>query len=451
MSGNSPDSYSPVVSEMAVISGGVTYVITTGNFLQRITLNLAKDAVWTASIDMFDSSSQVIEDLLTARGQRGEAIFAFRWGWDGPAGIQAYEWYYANMATYELDFTTSGTQIRLNLLTAGVVQCYLDKKIRSWDAGKRIDAIFKEIANDRGWAYDGTLQECPVTLKETISRGESDVNFIKTQLCPYARDTKNNAGFTFFFDENNRAHFHNQYFDTPNKQGSVSAHYVVNRDPRGEVISFRPQDMAMFSAIMGGGNAVAQSADSKGGQRIEIVTSYIDGAPDTTNITDGSSVYKRTISGDTIHSHTTFFEREPDLIKSRVLQQYEQMKNMAYTANIVVRGTHSVSVLDTISVDVLRPDGSRHYLSGNFRVINITHLFDTSVGWSTEFSLIRAGTGYEDLFAQTQTKPDVTTTPTEGPATFIPGAPTNGPDLGNVGTTTNDAQPGGDAPRRGKV
>ncbi len=202
--------------------------------------------------------------------------------------------------------------------------------------------------------------------------------------------------------------------------------------------------MSLFAAIMGAGNTSYETIDSDGGNHVEIVTSHTEGVPEVPLTTVQDAGYKRDY-GTELHSRVSLAERNVDMAKARASSQYERMSGQAYNATMRVRGTHAVEPLEYITVDVIRRDGSRHYLSGTFRVITIDHTLDNS-GWVTEFYMLRDGVNYAEGLAKLD--PDIQVKPLTYPNSQDTG--TKNTALDSFGGTSHPASPGGDTSRRDK-
>jgi hypothetical protein len=436
-----PDGYSAIISEIAIVLDGVTHPVVTQDYLTEINMQLSNKGAWTATLRLFDATSQTIEDLLTSKTTTGPALVKFRWGWDSTNGIDAIPWFIAQVTNYELDFQTNGTMLDIHLVANGALNTVTNRLIRSWPAGTPINVMFTELARDNAWITIADsivnpqfVQYAANTLQETSTVGESDIAFVVDTLCSYALDNKGRGGFRFFFDRDNNVHFHNNYFNAP----IVSDTYTVSRDPNGRVISFKPDMSVLSAALLGMGNNVFQGFSSKDGTRLEVISSYQTGPPNSNTAINSDSLYNQPIGNGKstdVHSRINFVEREPDEFAARISNQYETLRMMAINASLIARGSHRINPMDRLLVTVLRPDGSQHYTSGVYFVLVVTHIFSHSNGWTTEFQLCREGTGSTP--DGVEAKPDDTIQTNTDPTFF------NQPN-----STQVPVQSSGDTPRR---
>lgn len=388
MPSNPVDSHSNIIADLTLLVGGVAYDIPAHEFVQSLEVDSAADGAWLARLVLMDAREE-LEDLLVAAGQKGKLLF--RWGWDGPGGIEALPLYTSSVFSYRPTFTPQGAQYELSLLPDLHIASILDRRVRGWPEGTELSSIVRAIAKARGYSTKDdrgreTVQATKTLLPDALSQmGETDIKFMRDYVVPYAVDEQGRGGFQVFVDRGNALHFHNDYF-VPTE---LAARYVAYRDVMGEVIEFSPDNAAIFASMVGAGSTVYQGADSDGGVRAEVLTDLYKGVPGVANtvLEDAGS---RVDLGKKTHARVSFYERDPVLFAARVASQYAMMSRLAYTARLVVRGTHAVQAGDYVAVDYFRRNGTKHYLSGNFLVKKVLHHWSCS-GWTTDFDLVRDG------------------------------------------------------------
>lgn len=442
MPANTPDAYSPLVCRITFVPvDGPPKSIPAHEYLQSIEVEQTAYGAWVMHLTLFDQGGEGIEDFLLAYGAQNELVVQVQWGWDrggSDNGLASVPVWASTVMFTALRVTAQGTAITLTLMTKDLGILASARPTLSWAAGARFSDIFKQIASDQNWntnasspdgtAYDG-VQTSANGIPDGLSMaGESPVGFINRYLCPYALDSQGRGGFRCFFDQPGAVHFCNHYYAPL----TTSATYRFARDSMGEVISFEPRDLSLLAALMGSGNSQYTSASSEQGATADTATSFSRGAAPgatPTQIRDGG--YRRDL-GDGITSRIHHGERFPDLAEARLRSQYETISGITYEATMTVRGTHAVDLFDYISVEYLRRDGQRHYLSGTFHVLKVNHTVGLQ-GWSTSFYLRRTAAnkapGLEPV------TPGITLSPQVSPGTQQTGkVPANAGLLG--GTTT---------------
>lgn len=103
--------------------------------------------------------------------------------------------------------------------------------------------------------------------------------------------------------------------------------------------------------------------------------------------------------------------RNPEEVERVAAARFDDYRRIAFQANLNVRGTHRVRLTDFIRVEVLKPSGELHYLSGQFQVFKIKHTFGAGSSWTTEFEMVRGGIqqvpGTEPVVASPTVSPGV--------------------------------------------
>jgi hypothetical protein len=428
---NSPDGYAPLVVELSIQVGGpngVTIPLPAHEYLQGIEVTLgANNAAWSAELSLFDQGSEALEDIIIAYGNSNNTVVRLRWAWDGPNGMIGAPTFVGQVMNYQLNVSIEGTGIGMELCEATLAPMFTDKKDRSWPAGTSITEIVRSIAAERGWTVNDVNSGVPtiqpstsVTSDGLCMSGEDDAQFINAFLAPYALDGNGRGGYQLRQGVNGVVWFCNRYFVS----GDLAAVYRFGRDAMGEVINFSPSDMSVFAALMTSGNVQYVSTLSDRGVFASTTTSYIKGVPgvDTTVIAHGG--YRQNL-GSASHGRVLMMERILEDSHARAASQYELMSTIAYDAELVVRGTHAIDVMDYVQVDYLKRDGTPHYLSGVFQVFAMKHSV-TAAGWTTTMTIRRTGVnqvaGLTQIPASTTISPLVTTStqqPGLVPSSFV--------------------------------
>lgn len=254
----------------------------------------------------------------------------------------------------------------------------------------------------------------------TIPEGMSDFAFLRDVIAPRAwshgliKDssgnfvpvrTKDASDFVRFpyrcyFDNSGSLHFHTAHpAENPNLPGvnatvgQVTRVYRVYADDSGEVIEFGAEDNSLFVAMSGGGEAYYTSFDAVTGKPIEKKAERgkgVGGNNGSMRITYSSECTMRSraneVNNPVYRSVLGRTEAESELL-ARAYNN--SLRNAAYAATIKVHGTHQIVAGGSIIVERYDQKGIRHYLSGWFNVIEVTHEYDG--GWRTAAKLTRAG------------------------------------------------------------
>lgn len=385
---NPVDSHATVIGEMTFVNGSEVLQIPINDMLQSLSVEVTSDGTWFADVVLFDVTDQ-LEDLVLAAGINGKILF--RWGWDMVGGIAGLPLYTGAITRVVPSFTHEGTQFRFGLIPDVTLAALVDRRIFDWAEGQPLSDIVTSIATARGYRTTdakgrATIQPCNVRRGDPITTmGESDIKFIREYIVPYAVDDSGRGGFEVYVDESNALHFHNDYFRPREK----ALWYTAYRDTMGDVIEFTPQSDGLLAAIMGAGNTTYEGTDSDGGTATQVTTAAQSGVPDVKSevLADANA---KVDFGKKVHGRVRLDERDPDLFKSRVAHSYAMLNRLTCNARLVVKGTHAAAVNDFITVDYYRRNGSKHWLSGNFRVKKIVHTWDVT-GWKTDFDLLRDG------------------------------------------------------------
>lgn len=373
----------PVV-QIELISGSTVIPILTHHYFQSLEITERAVGSFHGVVQLFDPTYDFLEGLVLAAGS--DRFIRLRWGWD-ELGLSA-----ANVPTvtgfivkYTPEFMPHGIQLTIELISGNAKTSMLDRLVRSFPEQTRVSDIVQAIADERGWTafIEGTDKPWPEPLS---SAGESDVAFIKA-LVSKALSPSGEGGYVFYFDVQDRLHFHTTSFAA---EGSVrSKQYIVARDNAGEVLSFAPSDSSFFAAMLGAGKSVFRATTSTEAAAIASEATVETGLNNSgTRIDPSASAWPDFGSG--IQSFINFVTRHKDELDANARARYEEMRRITYPAKMETIGTHDLRVLDFVDVQYIKPDGQPHYLSGQFRVLSLKHRVDAQ-GWRTEFDLARSG------------------------------------------------------------
>lgn len=417
---NTPDSYSPLLVEMQFVKASPAIIVLTSpvpgtagqdvrvdpqRYLRSMRVEEHVESAWSGNIVLFDTDEDFIEGLLTPLDEK-DRIVKFRWGWDQGNGLSNVSWLTGRIVKWESTYTFEGVELNLSILSAVPMGASMDKRTRSFEEGLSPSDIVRQIAADREWKTtdsDGnpTIEEADYTFDKPLQQhNESDVNFIKQYVMPYATDSSGQA-FWFWVEQDDVVHFHTkQYIPKRKVRPQVAASYTYARDVRGDVVAFTPQNTHVFSYIAGGQDAIYIFTDERTGQRIQIETTA-EGGPDNA-IVSFPDEKTRTFEGNGQKARRVIPARSIREGRQMVRALYDKKRLAAYPATLEVRGTHQVRANDYISVRYFKKDGAEHYLSGVYWVKGVQH--DISPGeWKCTFDLARAGARAQETTQENDT------------------------------------------------
>lgn len=389
------DSRTSLVGSATLQGGGTTIDLPFHQYLEEVSVELNTGGSWTASLTLFDTEFDALElAILAAEADRN---IQFSFGWDD-VNNSVQRTFNGWVIRSQPEFQPHGTSLTLEIMARAPGKGAVDRKIRSFPEGMRASEIVEAIAVLNGWA--SIIEPTDAALETPFnSKGESDFNFIRDQLLKQARSLNGGSDYHLFFDEEDTLHFHTSRF----LSGQTHA-YRLARDMSGEVLSFAPTESAIFGVLEGGGNAKFTSPVSAQGGTAEVSSSASagvggEGAPTTFDAAAKPSL------GDGTHSYVNLYSRYPAEVERIARSRHEHYRRITYNAEMSVRGTHRVRVMDYVRVEVVKTNGEQHYLSGNFQVFSVKHAFSAGADWTTGFTLTREG-----ISSQPGTEPTVAST-----------------------------------------
>jgi hypothetical protein len=410
-----PDSLTNLLIEM-IFEGTLGLVnIETHNHLQAFEVVLTHESAWMGSVTLHDHEGFELEQLFIGAG-RGRKLY-LRWGWDRGFGVESFPQYIATITQYKPEYTPEGVNIVIDFIATPGVEPVLDRTAapRSWEAGKTATEIFNDIAGKWNWITtdrngNPTVEDSDGTLPEMSMAEESDIKFIKESLVPKAMNgDKQHFVFRIARDA---VHFHSHDYI---KQSA--AVYNFARNAFGDVIRFSPTDTGLFATIWGARASIYEGVNSVEGTRQETETA------DDANVEGGQTIVPQDAQyfeeyGTGVKAKVPVSARTPEELEREVVSKLQRMREIAYVADLEVRGTHAVNPQDFVTVNYYLPDGSIHYLSGTFRCMEVTQRVDSG-GWVTSMKLHREGTRQPEPGA-TEYAADRVTEPEQNEDTEIP-------------------------------
>jgi phage protein D len=360
------------------------------NYFQSLEIDLVTSGSWTATLGLWDTDTDYLDSLIFNAGGGSPVDITFGYVDDS----STHTLLQGDIIKATPEFTPEGTGLTLDLVARSVVRTVLNKRDYSFPEGSTVSTIVRQIAETEGWTTSdesgaGTIEETSPPLTEPLmATGESAMKFIKEQLLPLATNASGSGGFCAFFDRRGSFHFH-----SPNFLNPKSTRFIFARGNQGQVISFAPADTEIFAALIGGSSGSHASVDSRSGTTTETETTQENAEAGT----PAGSSYNQELpeEPEAVAYRSAVISRSQEESEARATALHDSARRMPYTAELEVHGTNKVEALDYVNIDYFKTNGQRHYLSGQFQVIKISHDFGDS-GWHTKFELSRTGVGAEE-------------------------------------------------------
>lgn len=379
-------SLSTVTGTLSILGGGAPVDLPFQTFVEELSVELTTGGSWSASVTVYDQSFDTLELAILAAEVERNVEFRFGWNDADSAFQRSFEGW---IVRYQPEFAPDGAHLTLEIIARSAGKCALDRRVRSFPEGRLVSDMVADLAALNGW--QALIETTSAGLETPFnSKGESDFNFIRDQLQKQARSVNGGSDYLLYFDAEDKLHFH-----TPRFVKGSSHLFRLARDMSGDVISFSPTDSSMFGVLNGGGNAKYTSPVSAPGGTAEHKTTASGGVNGEGAPTAVDAAAKPNLGLGT-HSYVNLYSRDPAEIERLARARHEFFRKFAFQAELTVRGTHRVQVLDYARMEILKTDGEQHYLSGNFQVFKVKHAFSNSSDWTTSYELLREGVSAEE-------------------------------------------------------
>lgn len=340
------------------------------------------------SVTVLDTTWTLVESLVISAQQK-----RIRWRYGFANNGQVSPLFEGVIIDYRPDFRIDGVEIQITAISSGCLQPKQgdQQKARVFKDSKGnplsiSDAVI-QIAQENGWGAvvdstapyygnDDTNQamKTPITLRQTTER---DLDFIGGYLCRIATREWDNAGnYMFFFEDTVAAdgsfapilHFHPMHFNNP-----VTHIYTFMRDRASEILSFKPEIAGAAMLGQGAGSVTSFWFDHQTG---EIGSVKVDNSNTPDKQILGGIIVDGVPHDSTTENANLQSNLHPaiDEIQARALARinYQRFFEGIQGAILVILGNPYVQPDTIIRVYVLLPNGSVHYTSGDYFVLNIT-------------------------------------------------------------------------------
>lgn len=371
-------------------------VIPTHEFVTGAKISMGANSAFDATLELYDTSWRVIEDsLIVGAGTEQKNVARIKYGWAGmPLGD-----FEGNVYDYTFDYQPP-MGVAITMQVAKSMLRNMKKITRSWPRGTCPHQVVEELAAESGFPV---FVEKTKPFKKPLSiRDQDALSWIKEKFCDKGSDgvvsETGASGFVTGELEDGTLSFTSLEYHNK-KHSTVKRDYVVAKDRQAQVISFKPRDNSTILAMLGGESLQTTGYDSSKGA---VVTASVNrdgsngfekGRP--ANVTPGAN-YEPTITlpGRGADKRPLYrilgSNRSEEEVKTRLSQTYALMSAVSLTATLEIMGDPEIQLYDLVSVIVLRPDGSRHFLSGTFRVAGYEHTIGPG-DFKTSMELIREG------------------------------------------------------------
>lgn len=413
------DAYSPLVydikyqqiADTETQRGSPLIQIPAYDMLQSLFIQRDTSGSWIGTLVLFDRTDKI---LCGSSAPMPTSKFTIKWAWDNVKdSINKTVPYVGNVSYIEPTFQVQGTTLTIHLWGTFASQNASDPNSgpKSFNNIKWSDVI-RQIAAAQKWnitAIEDTQNFC-----DAVPVGnQSYEDFIKRMCCTHATNGLTVEQYLFYFDSNNPEgggglHFHTGSYlarkglknttGQPRFAGFKTARdYVYYADGVGEVEDFSPTDNSYFQVVFrAAGDTTYDSVSRYDGDHIQQKTTQKAGATDITTGVAGappttSDARNTTLIANPQNRPTNkigFIGRSKEELNAGKICYTDWCRMLAYTADLKVKGTHAVNPQDYVGVRYYTQLGVPHFLSGDFRVLQMIHTIDGS-GWKTKMNLLR--------------------------------------------------------------
>lgn len=377
--------------------------IPTHTYVVDVSIECGCNVMNQAIVHFFDPSWTEIEAILLRAKSPGLDDITIEYGWlGGPHAI-----YQGVVSEYHPTFAVNGEYIEL--ICRKDIKEESQKLTASWPANTAFSTVVQDIADFCKWTTYGPLPQVAGQrgidsgsyIEETI---KSDKEWIMSNKLPFAwivdtacspggrgcRSAKtNHGGYKAFFDRAGRFHFHTPEF----LPGGVTRSYIFAKDIRGQVLSYSPKDQGQYTTAMGSGKLLSEAVDpaqktvrknkkspnGEGGYPPEPIALLGSGG----KIQENPSDTKRKNQGIKTFDQTLCQQLD------RSALVYHHFARLTIEAELEIMGDPGIDLNALISVTLLKPDNTIHYLSGIFTVLCFKDII-TPGSFTSSLTLLKA-------------------------------------------------------------
>lgn len=326
------------------------------------------DSANVFQISVIDTTALALEFQLA----QGYQELKFSYGYTGGPSSKIYT---GQLTDYKLKFTTYGVQLDIEGVSSGL-STYGVTKSATYEH-RMISDIVYDIAKEEGWkiGYIETTQEVfgadGKTYKSFTRNNTNAVNFITTELTPYAKSALTGAsGYQLSFDDSTDPPTVNYHPPKVSNNNSSSENvnfyefaYGTGGDSR--VISFEPQFSGMSIAVQGASEVDVSTVDALRNEMFSI-TCNKDTNPNVPQT--GAKTNVPNVASNTLLSSSLGYNEATNLAATMWFQQAGQ----SYGAILEIVGDPNLDPQSMCSVLIVNQDGLPHHSSGAYLITQIT-------------------------------------------------------------------------------
>lgn len=358
--------------------------VTTSNYLVNFEVRKSITG-WEGTIELFDPTWTTLEALTMEKGVGTEIKFTY--GWVG----EQTNLIVGRLGEYTPEFDAEGVRLTIEWAFGSMMSARIKRNV-NWSSNLKISEIVAKIANQNGWETDIEPTK-GIFSQPIIQSNVSDMYFIKNVLAPRAVNMANVGGYKVSFEDNKLTFRSLQTKDT-----NIYKTYKVYRGMDGEVISFAPSENVADMAQLGGRRVTIKSFDPLNKKMIKSETSYQD--TNTSLDRDGRKVSTIELDrdrGESLRIISKPFQKKSEL-DSYARVKYAQFSQYNYNAEAELLGDPFIPIMGNLQFSIITPTGLLHYLSGVYKVEEITDTISNG-SFTTAVTMCRRGSvsGNEEL------------------------------------------------------
>lgn len=363
----------------------------TFRYVESFHFELGNDTSWDSTITLFDPDWVYLEELLLGAKLRagvdsGEARFRFGW-----LDLMS-DWYTVSILSYTPTFTpTAGVGLEVRLTHPTTTTSNAEIYTGSFPEGTPPHRVVQILAPyiKRRYVGENLIIEqsepypLPIIIKEAHPLTWIQKNFCKMNPDkPVKSAVRRIAGYECTIDSRDRFHFHAPGYEETN----IFREYIVARGAKGNVINFSVSDLTAFTQVAGAGKAKEEIIDHIKKKRINADRSAV-GPVMSTKYSQQAATPPNVTRANKLNNKTDKPYTDPKLVKMAVEARFDTLSKATYKADLEIIGDPHIEYNKYIRVTVLKTDGSQHYTSGVYRVLNIVH--DIDVSFTTKIGLVK--------------------------------------------------------------
>lgn len=336
------------------------------------------------TMQLFDPTFDRIENFVIVN----KDTMSIRYGWyptNNSSGKMS-KTYKVGALTFQSNILNEGTEIELKFGSAVSIRSQKVVRNNAW-VDTPISDIVRELLLQSGYAEDDFTIEPTIGTISITQDNTTNEYFIKNVLAPRAKSAVTGYSGYVFKVEGNTAKF-----CTRGYRYQLIKRYIWRLGQDSEIISFSPAFVGQHMLLAGGGPIEVGSHDILE-KRYRKAQFFLRGNP--ANFLslglETFDVLKQRTEESTCRYYSVPYQSQPDL-ERWAAWKWVKARQMAWMATARVMGDPSITADPShfIEIQVVKPNGQLHYLSGKYGILRATHVIDGS-GYFTDLELITDG------------------------------------------------------------